>query len=352
MFYAWLSCALWHREKGHDAYDYLVKALRLGEEAGDQLLMGYAYTWLAWTCLELGRLDEAAMFAENAQVLCKSADVDHYLYFNSLAALAYVHFHRGEKRKTFEKGQTLVDFGKKHSNIRCMVMGYCFIGYSHMTGGDISAATSSFEEAVRISADPWYAQFPSLALCYARIAHGEYDGMQETLERIISFSEERGAEYVGTPGRMILGAVLVARGQLGRGMSIVKEIAEAWQRSGNQIRYAVSQLLMGRIYAQMAQGAGPVKLSTLFRNLGFLVKNAPVADRKAVASLNRAIEVGDAIGAMDTSGRAYLTLGLLHRAKGRHDQARQCLTSAVRIFEEGDAEVYLSQAKEALKTLG
>ncbi len=205
MFYAWLSCALWHREMGGDAYDYLTRAVKLGEESGDLLLLGYANTWLTWTCLELGRLDEAARYAERAQSLCQSADVDHYLYFNSLAGLAYVDFHRGERGKTLEKGKILVEFGQQHSNIRCMVMGHCFIGYSHMAGGDIPAAASYFEEAVRISADPWYSQFPSLALCYARIAHGEYEGMRETLERIVSFSEERGAEYVGTPGKLVIG---------------------------------------------------------------------------------------------------------------------------------------------------
>jgi|WetSurMetagenome_2_1015567.scaffolds.fasta_scaffold05743_2 class 3 adenylate cyclase/tetratricopeptide (TPR) repeat protein len=352
MFYAWLSCALWHREKGHDAYDYLVKALRLGGESGDLLLQGYANTWLTWTCLELGRLDEAAKYAEKAQILCQSADVDHYLYFNSLAGLAYVHFHRGERRETLEKGRTLVEFGQEHSNIRCMVMGYCFMGYSYMTGGDIPVAASYFEEAVRVSADPWYAQFPSLALCYARIAHGEYEGTQETLERIIAFSEERGAEYVGTPGKLLLGAVLVAHGELGRGMKQLEAVAETWRQSGNQVRYAVSQLIMGRVYALMAQGTGRKKLSTIFKNLGFLLKNALFADRKAMEYLNRAVEVAREIGANETHGRACLSLGLLHKARGRDEQARECLVRAVKMFEDCAAEAYLKEAKEALLDLG
>jgi len=52
--------------------------------------------------MELGRFDEAARFAETAQELCKSADVDHYIYFNSLAGLTYLHALQGEKRKAFE----------------------------------------------------------------------------------------------------------------------------------------------------------------------------------------------------------------------------------------------------------
>ena len=220
MFYAWLSCPLWHREKPNEAYAILSLALRLGEEAGNPQVMGYAYTWLTWTCMELGRLNEAAAFAEAAQRICRSGDIDPFIFFNSLGGLAYVHFYRGERRKAFEAGKTLVDFGRAHSNIRSMVMGYCFMGYSHLAGGDMTACASCFEEAVRISVDPWYRQFPSLALCYARIVHGEYQGLQETLEQIISFSEERGVEYVGTPARLLSGAVLAAQGQLGRGVKI------------------------------------------------------------------------------------------------------------------------------------
>ena len=351
MFYAWLSCAMWHREMVREAYDYLCMALKLGEEAGDNLLLGYVNTWLTWTCFELGRLDEAARFAETAQALCKSADVDHYIYFNSLAGLTYVQVYRGEKRKAFEGGKTLVEFGQRHSNVRSMVMGYCFMGYSHMVGGDIVAATACFEEAVRVSADPWYSQFPSLALCYARIVHGDYHGLQETLERIISFSEERGAEYSGTPGKLLLGAVQVAHGQLGKGVTALEEVAEYWLQSGNKLRYTVSQLMLGRIYALLAQGSGEKKLSTILRNIGFVLTKAPFADRKAVQHLTSAIALAGEMGARDTLGRAALTLGLLHKAKRRYAQARECLTRAVLMFEACEADTYLQQAKEALASL-
>jgi hypothetical protein len=42
-------------------------------------------------------------------------------------------------------------------------------------------------------------------------------------------------------------------------------------------------------------------------------------------------------------------LGLLHKAKGRRAKARECISEAVKLFEECGAEVYLKQAKEALE---
>ncbi len=135
-------------------------------------------------------------------------------------------------------------------------------------------------------------------------------------------------------------------------MKQIEAAAETWRQSGNQLRYAVSQLIMGRIYALMAQGTGGKKLSTLFKNLGFLLRNAPFADRKALEHLQKAVEVAREIGANETHARACLSLGLLHKARGRPEQARECLLRAVKTFEDCEAEVYLKEAKEALRSLG
>jgi len=67
---------------------------------------------------------------------------------------------------------------------------------------------------------------------------------------------------------------------------------------------------------------------------------------------NRAIEVATEIEARDILGRAYLDLGLFHKAKSRNDQAGQCLSRAIEIFEQSEAEVYLKQAQDALDNNG
>ena len=51
-------------------------------------------------------------------------------------------------------------------------------------------------------------------------------------------------------------------------------------------------------------------------------------------------------------GQAYLDLGVLHKAKGRTDHARECITESIRIFEHLETKAYLKQAKEALASFG
>jgi hypothetical protein len=44
-------------------------------------------------------------------------------------------------------------------------------------------------------------------------------------------------------------------------------------------------------------------------------------------------------------------MGLFYKAKKRTGQARECISKAIQVFEECEAEVYLAQAKNALESL-
>ena len=50
-------------------------------------------------------------------------------------------------------------------------------------------------------------------------------------------------------------------------------------------------------------------------------------------------------------GRAYLDLGLFLKAKKRTKQAKECITRAIEIFVQSEANIYLKHANEALESL-
>ena len=58
-------------------------------------------------------------------------------------------------------------------------------------------------------------------------------------------------------------------------------------------------------------------LTTMAKNIGFILKNVPSAAKKAVEHFNRAIEGAKEIGAKGIEGQAYLDLGHLQKLKGR-----------------------------------
>ena len=82
-----------------------------------------------------------------------------------------------------------------------------------------------------------------------------------------------------------------------------------------------------------------------------MVKNAPAAAKKAEAHFKRAIEFAIEVGSNNYLARAYFDLGHLHKAKKRTEQAKECISKAIDLFEKGEAKVYLQQAKKALAAL-
>ncbi|MBW2486240.1 MAG: zinc-ribbon domain-containing protein [Deltaproteobacteria bacterium] len=81
---------------------------------------------------------------------------------------------------------------------------------------------------------------------------------------------------------------------------------------------------------------------------GFVEK---YAGQKAQTHYNKAIQQAKKVGDKGTLGRCYLDLGILHRAKKRFDKAKKCFLRAIEIFEETEADGYLTQAKEAMESL-
>ena len=76
------------------------------------------------------------------------------------------------------------------------------------------------------------------------------------------------------------------------------------------------------------------------------------ASKRAEDHFNKAIEVAREIGAKATLASACLGLGHLHKAKGRKDRARECISEAIDLFGQCEADLHLKKAREALENLG
>jgi class 3 adenylate cyclase/tetratricopeptide (TPR) repeat protein len=351
MFYAWLGFSLYFRARLKDSYEYLLKAFELGEEIDDQQVIGYACTWLAWTCSELGSLEEAILCGERAQKISKHIPSDHYLFFKSLGGIGYACFYRGDRKRALEIGTAILDYGQRHSNIRSIVMGHFITGLSFFMDGDFQASIDACNKAVQTAADPFYSEFPRFLLGSGFTQNGQFLKAEEALQEVASYSRDFGCELLGTPTHAFLGLISIAKGQMGQGLKMIEEALHACHENQRRSWYATIEHALGQVYLQIVEKTAPVSLTTMAKNVGFILKNVPSAGKKAEDHFNKAIEVAKEIGAKGILGQAYLDLGLLHKAKGRTDQARECISEAIRLFEQCEAEVYLKQAKEALPSL-
>jgi len=349
MFYALLGCALSRRAIPVDGYPYLQKALRAAEEIGDIKGVGYSCAWLTQVCADLGLLDEAVMYGERARDVAKHFESDQELSVLALWHSAYAHWFRGDVKKTTEYGQALLDYGRKHSDIRSIGRHYFAMAVSSITEGDFLSAVELFKKCIQVLPDPAVSHGAKMLLCRCYLITGQLKEAQSIIEEVIEYCEKFGYEWVGATAQALKGMILIAQGDLRQGLTLYENVIRELLENKCLYRYALGNQVMGTVYSKIAQGGGKKKdFSFLMKNIGFLIKTVPFAHKKAEEHLNIAIKTAGEMGAKSILGPAYLELGQLYKAKGKIDKARECISNAIETFEKCEADVFLKQAKEFL----
>jgi len=350
MFFAWHGFAVYFRGDVKASYQYLLKALKLGEQSDSKHVIGYACSWLPFTCAVLGRLDEAIAFGERAREISKYLSTDQYLFFKSLSGLGFAHWSRGECEKALKAGKTILDYGRLHSNIRSTVMGHWIIGQGHLAKGDFEAAIDSFKMSAQSAKDPFYLISAKHFLGISYILSGQFDEAENVVKEVITYGQTYGCELFSDMNIGFQGVVMIVQGHMSKGLSQLEETHRVFLKRECKAICGIFEYILGKVYSQIAAGPKPA-FSIMAKNMGFLVKNMPLAGKRAEEHLGKEIEMAKEIGAKGFLGMSYMDLGMFHEAKSKTDAARKCICEAIKIFEETEAEGYLKQAKEALDSL-
>jgi tetratricopeptide (TPR) repeat protein len=332
------------------AFDYLKRALDLGESCRDQKVVGYACTFLTWVCVQLARFDEAATYGEKAQEIARLFPSDQYLYFKSLSGLGYLYYFKGDFQKGREMGELLLAHGERTANSRSKVLGHWINCFCQSVLGDIPASLRSGEKSLEASEDPFYIQFGRLSAGFASLSSGDFARVEEVLKPVVDFSEKNGC-YVFLPWAcMLLGPALIAQGRMNEGMKVLEKANEMIHEGKRRVTEPSYEYTLGKVFSLIGTGSKP-SFSIITKNIRFLAKNVPFASRKAVEHFSRAIETSRLIGANSVLCLAYMDLGLFHKRNKENEQAKECLKAAIEILEKAGPSPNLEQAREALASL-
>ena len=352
MYMAWTGFSLWTQgEKLDHAYQYLQSAAEMGQENGDQEVVGYASAWLTWVCADLGKFDEAIDFGKRAIEIGKYFPADQYLNFKPVGGLAWSYGMKGDADKAIEYGKISLDYGQKHSNVRSMVLGYFGIGHGYQIKGDLPSAIKTFHKALTTSKDPFYAQGTKVLLGTSYILDGQFDKAETLLHEATDFYHKFGLGMIGHAAETGFGTILVTKGRMTEGLKMIKGAARKMAENQRRSFNISAEYVLGSLYLQIALGQGPKSLAIMVKNIGFIIKHVPNAAKKAEHYLSNTIELSEKIGSRQYLGQAYLDLGRLHKAKKRTDQARDCFTRAMKVFEQNNAETLVKQAKEEIESV-
>jgi class 3 adenylate cyclase/tetratricopeptide (TPR) repeat protein len=350
MFYVWFGVAHFMAGNSKDSYEYLCKSLELGEKSGNQKVVGYACTWLTWTCAELGLFAEGINFGERAQKIAESFPSDQYLFFKSLGGLCYINYFKGNMNRIFEGAERLIEYGERNTNSRSKLFGHWMKAFGHLITGDLKSSLKSSQTSIELALDPSYFTFPKTTFGLAYFFGGQLREAEKVLKSSIDFCEKHGMGQVSVINQCFLSPILIAHGHMKIGTELLEKVRRNCITNQRRVWYAVSEYLIGEVNSQIATGPKP-SLSIMAKNVGFLVKNVPFAAKKAEEHFNKAIELFKEIDAKGLLGSVYLSLGMLLKARKRTDQARECILEAINLFKECEAEGWLKQANEALEAL-
>jgi tetratricopeptide (TPR) repeat protein len=341
-FLAVMGCALWHRARFRESETFLLEARQWGLANDDPLAVGYACAWLAWTQPELGNYKDAMAHAEEGMALFTEGKVDeHYIYFSSLGGSAWSHLHAGRRTAAESDGRKLLQFGRKHSNVRSMVLGHCAIGWSHIIEGDYTAALERSLRARKISTDPWYTQFTTMNYCYIKGAMSEVVEVADSITEMQAFSDRKGAEFTGDVARFLWGLVQRERGEIAEGIATLEAQLTYWKNRGSRLRRSTFGLFTARAYLSLFRQQENLPMARA-------AISADALGKSCLRHLEETIALAGEMGSRSILGQTYFTLGILHNVSGDGQRAQEAFAEAEGHLEYCGARQFLAQLK-ALK---
>ena len=182
-----------------------------------------------------------------------------------------------------------MDYSKRHANIRSTFAGHWVIGLGHLAKGDFQTAIESLKTAAQIAKDPFYLVTAKYFLVVSYIMSEQFDQADDVVKEVLSYSQAFGCELFGNMAIGLQGVVMIVQGHMAKGLSQLEAVLRTFRKKGCTATCGMLEYILGKIYCQIATGPKPA-FSVMAKNLGFLVKNVPLATQKAEEHLNKAIE--------------------------------------------------------------
>jgi class 3 adenylate cyclase/tetratricopeptide (TPR) repeat protein len=360
------------------------KTLRTTEEQFNLRSYVYAFDTAAWACTSLNRWDGAI---ENGEEALKKAEeyADNSLISFTASVICQTYFFKGELDRAIEYGELAV---QKAPTPGDMLWAEGFLAMAWIRTDKLRRGIATLTKIVAahkkgrfVFGEVGY----TLMLGYGYFLAGEYDKAIQPLTEGLALAERSDMKWFIGHAHLFMGQVaqrtnptqagyhfeqsiaslqqiqadpnfidflrgitLLTKGNLRKGINVLHEVSEAFLKHGSIWYYIETEHILGTIYLHIILGAGPKTLPFLAKNIAFLLKSVPHAPVKAEYHLQRVIDTAQEVGAKPLLAQAYLNLGLLHKAKGRTEEARECMNKSIQIFEQCKMDVFFKQAKEAL----
>jgi class 3 adenylate cyclase/tetratricopeptide (TPR) repeat protein len=359
MYLACLGWAHQRREQLNRSRQCLMEALTIGERIHNYEVIAYSCACLIWTCTDLGRLDEALVFAARAEEASRffetedpkwSFELDQDLVRFVLTGTAIAQWFKGDCRQCRHLADRLLAYGKNAGDMNSISEGYLAQGMGRFAAGDYQGAIEFCLKAIDCSTDPLYAFNARFLMAYAYLSLDDVSRAKENLDEITRFCDSSGYEYIGTSATALSSVVAVARGRLWFGVRAIRKHIKRSLAEGKVYHAQTFHFILGSIYLKLALRQGKLAGWAMLRNFPFLILHLPKASGKAEYHFKTAIRLADRIEALGVKAQACLDLGRLYKYRRQYDLAEPLIRQSVALFDKLGADHHLQQAKAELNS--
>jgi class 3 adenylate cyclase/tetratricopeptide (TPR) repeat protein len=351
MFLAWQGFVLEFMADYQAAERYLQKAVEMGRRIDNQRILGHALAWLSHVAGDLGHYQKSIEFGQEAHLIGTTILSDHYVSFKSLGCMGTNYYWRGYASECIKIGERLIEYGKKHSQIRSLSFGHQVKSQGYIRFGDFNKAVASGEQAVKIAVDPYYKNTWHIVLIYAYMLNKDMKQAEIYLKKVWPSIIKNGDRWMGDILVLFDGIIQISKGQMSSGFKQLVDLLEKFRHQKRVPMECATLLTISRVYFEIIQKNSPVSFSTIIKNLGFIVKHVPSAHKKAIYWYSKTIDHAEATGTIGVKALAHLDLGIIHKIRKHDTQAKDHIEIAIEIFEEIGAYAFLKQAKKELESL-
>jgi class 3 adenylate cyclase/tetratricopeptide (TPR) repeat protein len=350
-YYAWLGHAnFWHGTSLTEAYRFLHLALELGEENDNKQVVAYACGFLIKACAELGLMEEAMAQAERCRKILETMPEDYFLNMVYYSGQGYIGWFTGDKDKVRDAGLDILNYSLEINSLRCQMVGYILLGFWHFIELDTAGAVNYIQKVID-EGDPFHAICGRMLLGMMLVHTREFEAALNQLNQVIKYSKKHGTEYLKTFTNVFLGVALAAQGKLTAGLRCLESGSREFREFHRQVLCSMSETILGSVYLQLYQKSGKKSFAILCHNLWVILKNLFTAGRQAEKHLLNAVQLAQQTGAKGFLGQPYLQLGVLFKARGQRETARQYLSEALQTFTACNMKAYAQRAEDLLRTL-
>ncbi|WP_155319866.1 adenylate/guanylate cyclase domain-containing protein [Desulfosarcina alkanivorans] len=360
MYFACLGWAHQRREHLDSSRRCLLEAIAIGEQITSYKVIAYANACLIWTCTDLGRLDEALVFAGKAEAASRFFESEDSSWFFEtgqnlvrfvLTGTAIAHWFRGDCRQCHKLGDRLLAYGESAGDVNSLSEGHLAHGMGCFAAGDYRAAIEKCITAIDNSGDPLFDVNARFLMAYAHLSLGEVPQAEKKLQEIITFCRQSGYEYIGTSANALASVIAVARGEIATGVKTLKRHAGQHLANGKIYHAQTFHYMLGSIFLQIAMREGRLTPGMVLKNLSFFLVNLPRAARHAEHHFKTAIRIASQINAMGIKGQACLDLGRLYLSRKNHDLALPLIKESIALFKQLGADSHQQRATAVLNTV-